>query len=159
MRSGSRHKLGNHRIIEVMADAGEPSVVGDQLHYVGTDSRGVEPEVIAVPDDRQPRGPRRYSRAAYQLSQREGPQTMIKPTEYVVTEDDTVADVDLDSEVVRLKDGRRLTSELADRLAAEASRRNLVPGRKSLTGGSAHSPRVQFRLPDALRLAAEKRAG
>ena len=37
-------------------DAGEPTVIGDQLHYVGSDSRGVEIEVIAVPDDRTPGG-------------------------------------------------------------------------------------------------------
>lgn len=87
---------------------------------------------------------------------------MIDPSEYVVTEDDTISDVDLDTEVVRLKDGRRLTNELAERLAeetlADARYRNLVPGRKSLSGGAIHSPRVQFRVPDALRAAAEQRA-
>lgn len=46
----------NGRIIEAMVDAGEPLVIGDQLHYVGTDSRGVALEVIAVPDDRNPGG-------------------------------------------------------------------------------------------------------
>lgn len=56
VRSGRRHKVGNQRIIEAMADAGEPTVIGDQLYYVGTDSRGVELEVIAVSDDRNPGG-------------------------------------------------------------------------------------------------------
>lgn len=37
-------------------EAGEPTVIGDQLHYVGSDSRGVEIEIIAVPDDREPGG-------------------------------------------------------------------------------------------------------
>lgn len=87
---------------------------------------------------------------------------MIDPSRHVVSEDDTVEDVDLDTEVVRLRDGRRLTNELAEQLAeetlAEARRRNLVPGGKSLSGGGIHSPRVQFRLPDSLRSAAEKRA-
>lgn len=87
---------------------------------------------------------------------------MIDPTEYVVSEDDVISDVDLDTEVVRLKDGRRLTNELAEQLAeetlADARRRNPVPGRKSLSGGSVHSPRVQFRVPDSLRAAAEQRA-
>lgn len=87
---------------------------------------------------------------------------MIDPSKYVVTDDDTIHDVDLDAEVVRLKDGRRLTNELAEQIAeetlAEARRRNLVPGRKSLSGVGIHSPRVQFRLPDSLRSAAEKRA-
>jgi predicted HicB family RNase H-like nuclease len=87
---------------------------------------------------------------------------MIDPSKYAVTEDDAIEDVDLDTEVVLLRDGRRLTNELAEQLAeetlAEARRRNLVPGRKSLSGSGVHSPRVQFRLPDSLRSAAEQRA-
>lgn len=87
---------------------------------------------------------------------------MIDPSKYVVTDGDTIEDVDLDTEVVRLPDGRRLTNEMAEQLAertlVEARRRNLVPGRKSLSGGGIRSPRVQFRLPDSLRSAAEKRA-
>ena len=31
-------------------------MIGDQLHYLGTDARGVELEVVAVPDDRNPGG-------------------------------------------------------------------------------------------------------
>jgi hypothetical protein len=48
--------VGNHRIIEAMAAAGKPAVIGDQLHYVGVDVRGVELEIVAVPDDRNPGG-------------------------------------------------------------------------------------------------------
>lgn len=51
VRSGRRHKIGNQRILEAMADAGEPAVIGDRLYYVGMDSRGVAIEVVAVPDD------------------------------------------------------------------------------------------------------------
>ena len=87
---------------------------------------------------------------------------MINPKDYVVTKDDAITDADLDVEEVQLLDGRRLTEELAEQLSeqtlAEARRRNLVPGRKSLSGGDVHSPRVQFRVPDSLRSAAEKRA-
>jgi predicted HicB family RNase H-like nuclease len=87
---------------------------------------------------------------------------MTEASNYVVHPDDTITDVDLDAEEVRLTDGRRLTNELADELAeetlAEARRRNLVPGRKSLSGGHTHSPRVQFRLPESLHAAAEQRA-
>lgn len=86
----------------------------------------------------------------------------INPSDYVVRDGDLVEDVDLDREDVRLKDGRRLTPELAEQLAragvAEARRRNLIPGRKSLSGDGSHSPRVQFRVPDTLRAAAEARA-
>ena len=87
---------------------------------------------------------------------------MIDPEKYVVSTDDTITDVDLNDDAVHLTDGRRLTDELAEQLAddtlAEARRRNLVPGRKSLTGGNVHSPRVQFRVPESLREAAEQRA-
>ncbi|HEY8717440.1 ribbon-helix-helix domain-containing protein [Pengzhenrongella sp.] len=86
----------------------------------------------------------------------------IDPSEYVVTRDDTIHDVDLNTEVVRLPDGRRLTDDLAEQLAAEAlaeaRRRNLIPGRKSLTGPGVHSPRVQFRVPEAILEQAERRA-
>lgn len=87
---------------------------------------------------------------------------MIDPSKYVVSVSDTIDDVDLDTEVVHLKDGRRLTNELAEQLAdevlVEVRRRNVVPGRKSLTGGNVHSPRVQFRVPESLLDAAEQRA-
>ncbi len=87
---------------------------------------------------------------------------MIDPSKYIVSVDDNVDDVDLNTEVVRLKDGRRLTDDLAEELAqktlAEVRSRNLIPGRKSLSGSGIHSPRVQFRLPDSLRSAAERRA-
>jgi hypothetical protein len=69
-------------------------------------------------------------------------------------------DLDLDEEEFILKDGRRLTNELADQIAdetlAEVRRRNLVPGGKSLSGGGVHSPRVQFRVPQDLRTQAER---
>jgi hypothetical protein len=44
----------------------------------------------------------------------------IDPSEYVVKPGDTIRDVDLDTEDVRLPDGRRLTEELADQLVEEA---------------------------------------
>lgn len=31
--------------------AGKPAVLGDQLLHVGTDDRGIELEIVAVPDD------------------------------------------------------------------------------------------------------------
>lgn len=86
----------------------------------------------------------------------------IDPSRYIVGPDTVVEDVDLDEEDVRLPDGRRLTNELAEQLAREglkeARRRNLIPGRKSLAGDGSHSPRVQFRLPESLRVAAEAKA-
>lgn len=87
----------------------------------------------------------------------------IDPADYVVSADATIEDIDLDTEEVILPDGRRLTEDLAEQIAsdavAEARTRNLVPGRKSLSGDGANSPRVQFRVPARLRGAAEARAG
>lgn len=50
-RSARKHKIGNTHIIAAMVDAGDPIVDGDQMHYVGTDDRGLELHIIAVPDD------------------------------------------------------------------------------------------------------------
>lgn len=86
----------------------------------------------------------------------------IDPSRYIAGPDSTIEDVDLDQEDVRLPNGRRLTEDLAEKLAregvAEARRRGLIPGGKSLSGDGSHSPRVQFRVPDTLREAAETRA-
>lgn len=86
----------------------------------------------------------------------------IDPSRYVVGPDATIEDVDLDQTEVHLHDGSRLTDSRAEQLAragvAEARRRNLIPGRKSLAGDGSHSPRVQFRVPESLRAAAEAKA-
>lgn len=71
-------------------------------------------------------------------------------------------DVDLDAEEVHEPDGTRLTEQRAEQIAeetlAELHRQRLIPGRKSLSGGNVHSPRVQFRVPDRIRDAALHRA-
>ena len=75
--------------------------------------------------------------------------------------DTPISDIDLDKEVVEFR-GERLTEARAEQVAAatlqEIRNRNLVPGRKSLTGGAVHSPRVQFRVPEEIREQAEQRA-
>ncbi|BCP29593.1 ribbon-helix-helix domain-containing protein [Mycobacterium intracellulare] len=74
-------------------------------------------------------------------------------------------DVDLDKEVVIVNgerfteaDAFAVTEELAGR---ERSNANLIPGRKSLSGGGEHSPIVQTRVPadvrDRLQEIAERR--
>ena len=55
-RSGRKHRIGNVHILAAMIDAGEPTVEGDALVYIGRDDRGVELHIIAVPDDRRPGG-------------------------------------------------------------------------------------------------------
>jgi hypothetical protein len=86
----------------------------------------------------------------------------IDPSRYPVGPESSIEDVDLDQEDVRLPDGRRLTNELAERMArdgvAAARQANLIPGGKSLGGDGSHSPRVQFRIPEALRDRAAARA-
>lgn len=86
----------------------------------------------------------------------------IDPEKFTIGPDVTTEDVDLDTEEVRLSNGTRLTElragEIARPTLAEIRRRNLVPGRKSLTGGSTHSPRVQFRVSEEILHRAEERA-
>lgn len=66
-------------------------------------------------------------------------------------------DVDLEQEEVRLKDGTRLTDELAQEIATEALAK-ARPGRPSLTGTGRHSPAISFRVPDDVREAVEQLA-
>ncbi len=86
----------------------------------------------------------------------------IDPREYVINDDATISDIDLETEEFTLRDGRRLTDELAKELAAQAldeiRRRNLIPGRKSLSGDGSHSPAIRVRVPAQLRRQAENRA-
>lgn len=71
-------------------------------------------------------------------------------------------DIDLDEEEVYLRDGRRLTEALAEQIAAEAlanaRAKNLMPGRKSLSGDGKHSPVVNVRIPEGLKDQLDKRA-
>lgn len=70
------------------------------------------------------------------------------PADYVIGDDVEVSDVDLKQEEVYV-DGERLTDERVEQMASESLRlarereANLIPGGKSLSGGSAHSPAVQ----------------
>lgn len=57
-------------------------------------------------------------------------------------------DVDLESEDVRLADGTRLTSVVAESIVEDARR---AGGRPSLSGTAAHSPQISFRVPAAVR--------
>lgn len=66
-------------------------------------------------------------------------------------------DVDLALEDVRDGQGRRITEDYARR-AADYDPATVRRGRRSLTGGETHSPRVSFRVPADLREAAEKAA-
>jgi hypothetical protein len=51
-RFGRRHRIGNAHILAALITAGEPVVEGDSLVYVGRDDRGIELEIVAVPNDR-----------------------------------------------------------------------------------------------------------
>ena len=65
-------------------------------------------------------------------------------------------DVDLDSVVVLLSDGTRLTNKLAAKMAREAIKQ--VRGRPSLTAVAVESPQLKVRVPVKLKKAIEKEA-
>ena len=65
-------------------------------------------------------------------------------------------DVDLDSEVVLLPDGKRLTNKLAAKMARNAIKQ--VRGRPSLTAVAVESPQLKVRVPAKLKKAIEKEA-
>ena len=64
-------------------------------------------------------------------------------------------DVDLDTDEVYTADGRRLTNELADEIAARALERLRGRGRPSVTGESVTTPNLTVRVPSDLRAALE----
>ena len=65
-------------------------------------------------------------------------------------------DVNLDSEVVLLPDGVRLTNKLAAKMARDAIKQ--VVGRPSLTAVAVESPQLKVRVPVKLKKAIEKEA-
>ena len=65
-------------------------------------------------------------------------------------------DVDLNSEIVLLPDGTRLTNKLAAKMARDAIKQ--VRGRPSLTGKAIESPQLKLRIPMKLKKAIEKEA-
>jgi hypothetical protein len=65
-------------------------------------------------------------------------------------------DVDLDSDVVLLPDGVRLTNKLAAKMARDAIKQ--VVGRPSLTAVAVESPQLKVRVPVKLKKAIEKEA-
>ena len=78
--------------------------------------------------------------------------TMAKPQKkYVLGED-----VDLDREVVRDKNGKRITSKKAEKIAQEVI--SQVVGRPSLTGPAKVSPEIKARVPEKLKVALEREA-
>jgi fructose-bisphosphate aldolase class 1 len=76
------------------------------------------------------------------------------PADYVIGDDVEVTDVDLDQEEVYV-DGERLTDGRVEQMADESVRlvcerdATLVPGGKSLSGGTRHSPPVQVVVSEA----------
>jgi hypothetical protein len=86
----------------------------------------------------------------------------IDPKDFVVGPDASIEETDLDGEPLIRRGGEVLNEQGAEQLAGEAvsafRRRGLIPGRKSLSGGKVHSPRVQYRVPEALLREAQERA-
>ncbi|MGH7714502.1 MAG: ribbon-helix-helix protein, CopG family [Vulcanimicrobiaceae bacterium] len=62
-------------------------------------------------------------------------------------------DVDLDRDEVRLPSGKRLTANIAYEIVEDVRR---AGGRPSLSGESAHSPRIAFRVTPEVRERAAK---
>jgi hypothetical protein len=53
VRVGRRHKVGVAHI-QAVIESVEPIMLGDKRIFVGVDDRGVELEIVAIPDDRDP---------------------------------------------------------------------------------------------------------
>lgn len=66
----------------------------------------------------------------------------------VSTETPIGDDADLERDDVRLRSGKRLTTQLADEIVEEVRR---ASGRPSLSGEAVRSPQIAFRVPAAVR--------
>jgi len=65
-------------------------------------------------------------------------------------------DIDLDKEVIRDSQGKRITSKRAEKIVEEVI--SQAVGRPSLTGPSKVSPEIKARVPEKLKLALEMEA-
>ncbi len=78
------------------------------------------------------------------------------PKDYVIGDDATIDNVDLEAEEIFVN-GERLTEARVEQMAADSVRlarsreANLVSGGKSLSGGGKHSPVIQTRVSEATR--------
>lgn len=74
---------------------------------------------------------------------------MTKPSAPLITTDTPIgADVDLESEDIRLADGTRLTRARAQQIVGQVRH---AGGRPSLSGAGARSPQIAFRVPAEIR--------
>lgn len=74
---------------------------------------------------------------------------MPSPNPPHITDDTPIGrDVDLEQDDVRLQDDTRLTDEVADEIVEQVRR---TSGRPSLSGQSAASPQIAFRVAPAVR--------
>lgn len=55
-RDGRKHGLNRERINAALDNATFIGAEGDREYYIGVDSRGIEIEMIIVPDDKHPGG-------------------------------------------------------------------------------------------------------
>lgn len=81
---------------------------------------------------------------------------MGEPRNFRVDPGSTIEDVDLDVTEVRLPDGRRLTEDLAEQLAADTLARGV--GRPSLSGRGEASPQLAVRVSAELNARVRRRA-
>ncbi|PWC04264.1 hypothetical protein [Agromyces badenianii] len=55
-RPARKHRIGNGHILAAIQNATNVATDGDATIFIGSDDRGVELEIVAVPDDRNAGG-------------------------------------------------------------------------------------------------------
>lgn len=157
-QAARKHRIGHASVRYVMAHTTPSETTTDQgnpaWRYIGLDERNRELEVIVVEvDGDAARGAILLVIHVMQPTREEVIQ-MPKRTAPPVTVDTPIgSDVDLDREDIRLADGTRLTSEIADGIVNQAPRSS---GRPSLSGSPAASPQIAFRVAPSVRDRAER---
>ncbi|MFT4306203.1 MAG: hypothetical protein QM604_04855 [Microbacterium sp.] len=150
-RSAHKHRIRNAHILAALINAGEPTLSGDKLYWIGVDDRGLQLEIAGFVSDEDPDLVIIIHAMPTTYPQELTEDTMsIDPTRYRIasTADATIDDIDLDDEVVTVG-GKRYTD--ADAAQMESRLRGLSRGGHSLSGDGTHSPTVTTVLPREVR--------
>ena len=107
-----------------------------RLLWIGPDDRGLSLEIVAVQEPDYLLGHPRHAAPVPEVAM---------SAKYVAG-----PDIDLDVEVVKDKQGQRITEQRAQQMATDALARAGV-GRPSLTRPGARSPEIKARVPEELR--------
>jgi len=148
-KSARKHRIGkahalfvleNHEPVTFLSSYGEDQ----KLLWIAQDDRGLELEIVAVKLAEN-------ILVIHVMPRNFRMEELMAESQYVLGKD-----IDLDKEVIRDSQGKRITSKRAERIVEEVIAQAV--GRPSLTGPSKVSPEIKARVPEKLKRALQKEA-